>query len=99
MTGVIPLSSSMHDQRLTLGYRTVTARCRTPLMRAGQTVRGHEFHWSGLTNEPSTDVAAYDVAEQQGRAEGYAAGNVLASYMHLHFGADPALAPAFVSAC
>jgi cobyrinic acid a,c-diamide synthase len=99
MTGVIPLSSSMHDKRLTLGYRTVTARRRTPLMRAGQSVRGHEFHWSGLADEPSTDVAAYAVAEQQGRAEGYAAGNVLASYMHLHFGADPALAPAFVSAC
>ena len=32
-------------------------------------------------------------------AEGYCYRNCLASYIHLHFGSNPAIAPAFVDAC
>jgi cobyrinic acid a,c-diamide synthase len=99
MAGVIPFVSSMTERRLTLGYRTVRTRCSTPLLPAGVTVRGHEFHWSRLMQDPSPATAPYEVVEQPGRVEGYARGNVLASYVHLHFGADPSLAPAFVAAC
>ena len=98
MTGIVPGQSTLVGRRLTLGYREVRARRDTPLARAGQTLRGHEFHWSVC--EPPTDgVAAYDVLGDAPRVEGYTAGNVLASYVHLHFGSDPGLAPRFVDAC
>jgi len=98
MTGIVPGQSTLVGKRLTLGYREVRARRDTPLACAGQTLRGHEFHWS-VCEPPDDGVAAYDVLGDHSRVEGYTAGNVLASYVHLHFGSDPDLAPRFVEAC
>jgi cobyrinic acid a,c-diamide synthase len=98
MAGIVPLRSRMTRSRLTLGYRTAVARRDTVLLRRGEQVRGHEFHWSSLVAEPETEDAAYDLAEGE-RVEGYARGSVLASYVHLHFGADARLAPRMVAAC
>ncbi|HVC33527.1 MAG TPA: hypothetical protein VNL16_08460 [Chloroflexota bacterium] len=46
---------------------------------------------------PAED-AAYDVLGAPVSFEGYARGSLLASYCHLHFGSNPALAPTFVAA-
>jgi cobyrinic acid a,c-diamide synthase len=95
MAGVAPLRSSMANGRLTLGYREVTARVDGPHIEAGQRVRGHEFHYSTLNEQPPTENAAYDIADRS--PEGFASGNVWASYVHLHFGADARIAPRLVS--
>lgn len=99
MAGVVPGISRL-GQRLTLGYREAIALRDTPLARAGQTVRGHEFHYSvwETSAEDATPSPAYRQADG-GAAEGVVAGprdNVLASYLHLHFGADATLAERFV---
>ena len=105
MAGVLPVRSEMGATRVTVGYRQATSRRRSPLLAPGQAVRGHEFHWSTLDAPAPPATAAYDLAGADGRplgAEGFVAGpggNVLASYLHLHFGADPRLAAAFVAAC
>ncbi|TAJ23370.1 MAG: cobyrinate a,c-diamide synthase [Planctomycetota bacterium] len=98
LAGVVPVRSSMSRARLTLGYRTATARADGPHVARGQTVRGHEFHWSTLEAAPSVDKAAYDLAEE-GTIEGYVRGNVWASYVHLHFASDVGLAPRLVTTC
>ena len=46
MAGLVPGESTLVGKRLTLGYREVRARRDTPIARAGQQLRGHEFHWS-----------------------------------------------------
>ncbi len=98
MTGILPLSSRIDNTRLTLGYRTVQALADGPLLQEGQTVRAHEFHWSTL--EKSGGAApAYRVLEKSGGEEGFQQGNILASYIHLHLGALPTLAPRFVEMC
>ncbi|HZR00346.1 MAG TPA: cobyrinate a,c-diamide synthase [Chloroflexota bacterium] len=97
MVGLIPGWSTLERGRLTVGYRTATARRDSFLLRAGERVRAHEFHWSGLVGGPPPD-AAYQL-DETGAVEGYARGNVLASYLHVHFGSDPRLAPRFVEAC
>src|SRR5262249_31402745 len=80
------------------------ARRRTLLLAKGASVRGHEFHWSALDAPPAPAEAAYQVASADGYPmglDGFPGGpraNVLASYVHLHFGADRRLAPAFVAA-
>ncbi|HWO94282.1 MAG TPA: cobyrinate a,c-diamide synthase [Dehalococcoidia bacterium] len=98
MAGVVPVRSSMERTRLTLGYRTVRARADGPLLPAGRSVRGHEFHWSELDAPVPAATAAYQVVET-GALEGYAKDNICASYIHLHFAADLSIAPRFVEAC
>jgi hypothetical protein len=98
MAGIVPGQSTLVGKRLTLGYREVRARRDSPIATAGQQLRGHEFHWS-VCDPPGDALAAYDVMGGPPRAEGYASGNVLASYVHMHFASDPGLARRFVDAC
>jgi cobyrinic acid a,c-diamide synthase len=99
MVGVIPAVSSMSKQRLTLGYREVESRNDGPVLRRGQRVRGHEFHWSTLEQPPDPEQSVYRVVDQDNRADGFQVGSVWASYVHIHLGSDPSLAPRFVETC
>lgn len=97
MAGLVPLSSTMQGQRLSLGYREARLLHDSPFLPAGETVRGHEFHWSELSEMPPRSKAAYLFTEQGDRPEGYAEGSVFASYLHVHLASDPRLAPNFVA--
>jgi cobyrinic acid a,c-diamide synthase len=99
MAGVVPGRSVIKGKRLTLGYRSLRARQSTCLLAAGETVRGHEFHFSALEGDTTTVPAAYEVLDQPGRYEGFVVHNVLASYMHIHLGSAAGLAPRFVATC
>lgn len=52
MCGVIPYRTRLTG-RLSLGYRDAQALADSPLMVAGQQIRGHEFHDSALCHAPS----------------------------------------------
>lgn len=98
MCGVVPYHTRMQP-RLSLGYREATALAGTPLAPAGTVLRGHEFHFSHLTHAPTHP--AYRWADHTGAEvlEGYSQGNILASYLHLHYAASPELARRLVQAC
>jgi cobyrinic acid a,c-diamide synthase len=102
LAGIIPGTARM-QQRLTMGYRLVTAQRDTPLLCAGEQTRGHEFHYSDWDHAGiAPDDFAYQIAPREGeerRLEGFARGNLLASYVHLHFAAHPVMATRFVQAC
>jgi len=101
MAGVLPTSALM-DGRLTLGYRRAVALQDHLLIKAGQTVCGHEFHRSHLTSTPSQPLFAtyrYDSEENMGY-EGWALpANVHASYVHLHWGQNPEIPQQFLQEC
>ncbi len=99
MVGAIPVVSSMVGRQLHLGYREVESCTDSPLLRKGQRVRGHEFHWSVLEHPGDPAQAVYRVVDQDNRPEGFQAGSVWASYIHIHLGSDPALAKRFVETC
>ena len=99
MAGVFPGRSVIKGGRLTLGYRTVRAMQRNCLLAAGETVRGHEFHFSSLQDVTAAVPPAYEVLDQPGRREGFVMQNVLASYIHIHLGSKASLAPHFVATC
>ncbi|WP_174842817.1 cobyrinate a,c-diamide synthase [Candidatus Oscillochloris fontis] len=101
MVGVLPGHSAMSG-RLTLGYRTVTALADSWLWRAGETMRGHEFHYSVWAERPPETAWLYtrqpDAMRPEASNEGTQIGNVLASYIHLHFLAAPQMVERFVQA-
>jgi cobyrinic acid a,c-diamide synthase len=61
MVGILPGRSAMTG-RLTLGYRTVRAVRDSWLLRAGETLRGHEFHYSVWHDRPDEIPPAYEIA-------------------------------------
>jgi len=101
MVGLLPGRSRMTG-RLTLGYRTVVAQIDTWLWRAGETLRGHEFHYSVWEDRPLILPTLYtclpDAMRSQVVNEGVVIGQTLASYIHLHFLSCPHAAERFVIA-
>ena len=91
MAGVIPGVVRMGNALAALGYRNATAVRSNLIADAGETVRGHEFRYSAwlVDNAVARSAAAWRVRGTRSDIEhtvGYVAGNVLASYVHLHFG-------------
>jgi cobyrinic acid a,c-diamide synthase len=102
MAGVLPAPVVMARGRLVIGYREVMLTSAGPLGPAGTRARGHEFHSSRLGAAPASVPRLYTVSDGHGgtpRAEGFAVGSTLMSYIHLHFGSNPALAANFIEAC
>lgn len=101
MAGLLP-GQAMMAQQLTLGYRSLCALHDTWLWRAGETMRGHEFHYSTWQERPATFPYLYefhpDAYRLTPQLEGVWQGNLLASYTHLHFLSRPELAARFVQA-
>jgi cobyrinic acid a,c-diamide synthase len=86
-------------ERLTLGYREASAHTATPWLDTGERVRGHEFHYSQVEPAPGGARAAWTLAARGSeRPEGFVAGGVQASYLHVHWAAFPQLAERFVRA-
>ncbi|MEV0562915.1 cobyrinate a,c-diamide synthase [Dactylosporangium sp. NPDC050588] len=98
MCGVLPVDAAM-TPKLTLGYRDAVAVADSVLAAAGTRVSGHEFHRTAVTPS-SGDAPAWAWHGERGTVrEGFAAGSVHASYLHLHWAGAPHLAHRLVSAC
>jgi cobyrinic acid a,c-diamide synthase len=95
MCGVLHADASM-TPRLTLGYRAATADRDSVITRAGDQVRAHEFHRTSVTLR-TRESAAWRLPG--GAREGVAQGDILASYLHLHWAGQPAFAARFAAAC
>jgi cobyrinic acid a,c-diamide synthase len=95
MCGVLPVVAAMTD-RLTLGYREAAAPGDSVLCDAGARVCGHEFHRtrvsSVLGSEPLEPAWLWRGSAGETVADGYAAGRVHASYLHLHWAGNPSIA-------
>jgi cobyrinic acid a,c-diamide synthase len=100
MAGVLPLSMQMTEKLVQFGYVTIEFAEDCLLGRKGTIVRGHSFHYSKIASQG--DVATsyrvhYSMSGKE-EMEGFRLGNVLASYIHLHFRANPVVAENFVAA-
>ncbi len=98
MVGAIPISSRIDNSHLSLGYRTVQALNDGPILRQGEIVKGHEFHWS-ILDEGAKLANAYHLVGTENRYEGFQKNNLLTSYIHLHMGSLPQMASRFVQNC
>ncbi|MEM7553268.1 MAG: cobyrinate a,c-diamide synthase [Cyanobacteria bacterium P01_A01_bin.84] len=101
MVGIIPAKTIM-DKRLSLGYRRAIALQDTPLVTAGTTVYGHEFHRSCLSlvaEKPLFESFRVDEEESIGNEGWFSLANVHASYIHLHWGANSEIPQRFLQQC
>ncbi|WP_173200155.1 cobyrinate a,c-diamide synthase [Geobacter sp. SVR] len=99
--GIYPTRARMLPKRKALGYRQVEFTADAVIAAAGTAVRGHEFHYSEIGPMPQQVGRCYRMSRQGHELgpEGYRINNCLASYVHLHFGSNARIAPAFVDAC
>ena len=100
MAGVMPLSIQMTERLVQFGYVTVEFAENCLLGCKGTVVRGHSFHYSRIASKGDVRTSyqvQYSLSDEE-QMEGFAQGNVLASYIHLHFRANPAVAENFVTA-
>ena len=91
MVGLLDISTQMLDRFKALGYVEVTLKQDSLWGAKGTKIRGHEFHYSQVT-EPLENNSnlhkAYSVERRSGSESsisGIQKQNILASYMHLHF--------------
>lgn len=101
MAGVIPGKIVMTERLQNFGYSEATVLKKTLLGEPGETIRGHEFHYSRWEKGPPETQAAYSLRKPttgDTRTEGFATRNLLASYLHIHFLARPSWAERFSKA-
>jgi cobyrinic acid a,c-diamide synthase len=102
MAGLLPGLTKMSGKLAALGYRHATALRPNLLANPGESLRGHEFRYSTWERDTTATetAAAWEVKGTRGKAPddgvGYVRGNLLASYLHVHFGQNPDLARRFV---
>lgn len=108
MVGLVPARAVMTGRLAGFGYKEATALRDTLLLPAGGRVRGHEFHYARLEwDEPPPQgwphayllrrgSGAEAGAHGAGLPDGWAEGGVLASFLHVHLGAEPRLASRLV---
>ena len=104
MAGVIPAVCQMQSKLETVGYVEARALLDNVLCTSGEGLRGHEFHFSRMF--PDVSVAEFPWAFEFKKMRtgaiyqgGYASGNVLASYLHMHFAGNRQSAERFVARC
>ncbi|WP_084484592.1 cobyrinate a,c-diamide synthase [Nocardia anaemiae] len=97
MAGVVDATAEF-GPRLTLGYRDAVALADSVLWRAGERVRGHEFHRTHLvTTGSETPSWGWHTAGDRIR-EGALIHRVHASYLHTHPAGNPTAISRFVTA-
>ncbi|HCE42286.1 MAG TPA: cobyrinate a,c-diamide synthase [Lentisphaeria bacterium] len=95
MTGVIPYSIKMESKLHSLGYREIKLASDSFLGRRGTILRGHEFHWSSakaMSKNIEPAFMARGTRDRKWSPAGIKTGNVVASYMHIHFLSNPEIA-------
>ncbi len=104
MTGILPFSTEMTGD-ISMGYVRAQSRRDHLLGRKGESFPGQVFHFSKMIPAvPSQSLSrlpyAYELSNgRRTFRDGIATGNLLASYMHVHFWSKPSLAANFVDRC
>jgi cobyrinic acid a,c-diamide synthase len=96
MAGVLDAEAEF-GATLTLGYRDAVALTDSPLWRAGDRVRGHEFHRTRIVSAATEGGAAWAWRNARAVSEGRVTNRVHASYLHTHPVGHPGAIARFVS--
>jgi cobyrinic acid a,c-diamide synthase len=84
MVGLLGHSTSYTQRKMNLGYRQARLLDDSPIGKAGETVRGHEFHYSRMI-EAGSDAPLAELFDGQGKSMGPSGGRrglVTGTYFH-----------------
>jgi cobyrinic acid a,c-diamide synthase len=87
MVGALPCTTIMEKRLVALGYVNAEVTGENPVAKMGQTIRGHEFHYSRCVCDRDASFA-YRLSRGKGIAgsrDGLVEHNTLAGYLHAHF--------------
>jgi cobyrinic acid a,c-diamide synthase len=103
MAGVFPVSFALHKRPQAHGYTVVKVTRANPFYKRGTVLRGHEFHYSHITDASGMADAALAFRMQRGTGiaggrDGLCHRNVLATYTHLHALGSPEWAEGMIRA-
>jgi Ni-sirohydrochlorin a,c-diamide synthase len=101
MVGVIPANTNMVNKRV-IGYVAGTTVRDNVIGHKGTSFRGHEFHYSELTDLGHKPKFAFQLQKGAGISDGcdgVQVGQTLASYTHFHPLSYPNLAANFAQSC
>ena len=73
MTGLLSHRTSFARRKMNLGYRQAKLCADSPIGRAGETARGHEFHYASVVS-PGTDKPLAMIADGTGKEIGPSGG-------------------------
>jgi len=105
MAGLIPAATRTLDKIKSLAYVEATLNADSLWGARGEKLRGHEFHYSELTSDPTADGEwrpVYDLQRSRSGEiirEGFQRGRILASYTHLHLASRPEALAYFLENC
>lgn len=98
MAGVLNARAYRTPRLGRFGYITLTAKADTAFLPAGESVRGHEFHY--FESESCGDILhAQKPTGSRGWDCGHSRGNLLMGFPHLYYPSDPQLIERFLRAC
>lgn len=84
MAGLLGLETSYAKRKFHLGYRRAVLQAPMPGFLAGAALRGHEFHYSTILNEPDDPLATVTDADGAPVPEtGSRRGHVTGTFFHL----------------
>jgi cobyrinic acid a,c-diamide synthase len=99
MAGVFAADVEITGRPQGHGYMEVEVKEGNPFFRPGAVIKGHEFHYSKLTAHAALNTT-FNVRRGQGidgRTDGMAYKNTLATYLHLHALSVPGWSGDFVN--
>ncbi|ORT99540.1 Cobyrinic acid A,C-diamide synthase [Anaerovibrio sp. JC8] len=104
MCDILPCRVKMNKKLQMVGYVSAQLQGDSILGKQGTVIKGHEFHFSTEDEDGGkTDAQrAFLFTRSRNGAQylgGYSKGNVLGSYLHLHFAGCPEAVASFVARC
>jgi cobyrinic acid a,c-diamide synthase len=105
LAGILPVEYGFQTRPRGHGYTILETIRKNPFFNVGETLRGHEFHYtfmlSGEGERAGREAFAFRLHRGygfDGRHDGLISGNVMACYTHIHALGSPGWAPSLVRA-
>ncbi len=96
MAGVLPGIAVLEKQLQAIGYRVVRFTQPNFLSPVNECLRGHEFRYSRVEGLGMEGFTVQDFEGNKVLSFGIARENLIASYIHFHFGYSPEIVKGFV---